>query len=49
MDAGRLVADDIVLGMIRERLGGGCAAGFILDGFPRNLAKRARWTLCCAS
>jgi adenylate kinase len=40
MDAGRLVADDIVLGMIRERLGGPDARrGFILDGFPRNLAQ----------
>jgi adenylate kinase len=40
MDAGRLVDDDIVLGMIRERLGEPDARrGFILDGFPRNLAQ----------
>jgi adenylate kinase len=40
MDAGRLVDDDIVLGMIRERLGEPDAeAGFILDGFPRNIAQ----------
>jgi adenylate kinase len=38
MDAGRLVDDSIVLGMIRERLAQPDAArGFILDGFPRNL------------
>jgi adenylate kinase len=38
MDAGRLVADEIVLGMIRERLDKQDAQrGFILDGFPRNL------------
>ena len=38
MNAGRLVADEIVLGMIRERLAQADAApGFILDGFPRNL------------
>ena len=40
MDSGALVADDIVLGIIRERLGEPDAArGFILDGFPRNLAQ----------
>jgi adenylate kinase len=40
MDAGRLVDDSLVLGMIRERLGERDARkGFILDGFPRNLAQ----------
>ena len=40
MDAGRLVDDALVLGMIRERLGEADARkGFILDGFPRNLAQ----------
>ena len=40
MDAGELVSDDIVLGMIRERLAKPDADnGFILDGFPRNLAQ----------
>jgi adenylate kinase len=40
MAAGRLVADEIVLGMIRERLGeADTGQGFILDGFPRNLAQ----------
>ncbi len=42
MDAGQLVSDDIVLGMIRERLGQpDTAKGYILDGFPRNLAQAA--------
>jgi adenylate kinase len=37
MDAGQLVSDEIVLGLIRERLSRPDAAqGFILDGFPRN-------------
>ncbi len=37
MDAGQLVTDDIVLGMIQDRLGQADAKnGFILDGFPRN-------------
>jgi adenylate kinase len=38
MDAGELVTDDIVLGIIAERLAqDDCADGFILDGYPRNL------------
>jgi adenylate kinase len=37
MNAGQLVSDDIVLGLIRERLSRPDAAnGFILDGYPRN-------------
>jgi adenylate kinase len=40
MEGGRLVEDSLVLGMIRERLAEPDAArGFILDGFPRNLAQ----------
>lgn len=40
MEAGQLVPDEIVLGMIRERLGDASTKkGFILDGFPRNLAQ----------
>ena len=42
MQAGKLVDDSIVLGMIRERMGDADTAnGFILDGFPRNLAQAA--------
>jgi adenylate kinase len=40
MDAGKLVDDATVLGMIRERFAQPDAQkGFILDGFPRNLAQ----------
>jgi adenylate kinase len=40
MDLGKLVDDEIVLGMIRERIAEpDVANGFILDGFPRNLAQ----------
>ncbi|PID44484.1 MAG: adenylate kinase [Proteobacteria bacterium] len=42
MDAGQLVSDDIVLGMIKERLTeDDTQKGFILDGFPRNLTQAA--------
>jgi adenylate kinase len=38
MDAGQLVSDEVVLGMIRERLAErDTHNGFILDGFPRNI------------
>jgi len=38
MDAGQLVSDDIVLGLIQERMAKPDAkGGFILDGFPRNI------------
>lgn len=40
MDAGHLVSDDILLGMLEERLAQADAGnGFILDGYPRNLAQ----------
>jgi adenylate kinase len=42
MDRGELVSDDIMLGLIEERLSqGDVAAGFILDGYPRNLSQAA--------
>ncbi len=43
MDAGRLVPDDLVLKILGERLAAPDAArGFLLDGFPRNLAQAER-------
>ena len=42
MDAGHLVSDEIVLGMLEERVAQADAkGGFILDGYPRNLAQCA--------
>ncbi|WP_199260174.1 adenylate kinase [Paracoccus binzhouensis] len=38
MDRGELVTDEIVVGLIREKLGQG-GKGFIFDGFPRTLAQ----------
>src|SRR5579862_228352 len=38
MDRGELVPDDLVLKMVEERISqADCAAGFVLDGFPRTL------------
>lgn len=38
MDAGNLVPDDVVNGLVKERLKeDDCATGFILDGFPRTV------------
>ncbi|MDO5656844.1 MAG: adenylate kinase [Paracoccus sp. (in: a-proteobacteria)] len=39
MDRGELVTDEIVIGLIREKLEGADTAGFIFDGFPRTLAQ----------
>jgi adenylate kinase len=40
MDAGQLVSDDIILGLIKERIqADDCKNGFLLDGFPRTIAQ----------
>jgi adenylate kinase len=40
MDAGALVPDQVVIGIVRERLQqSDCQSGFILDGFPRTVAQ----------
>jgi adenylate kinase len=40
MEAGELVPDEVVCGIVEERIGQpDCAKGFILDGFPRTIAQ----------
>jgi len=40
MDAGGLVSDEIILGLIKDRITlADCANGFLLDGFPRTIAQ----------
>src|SRR5262249_45571361 len=40
MEAGQLVPDDVVIGLVEQRLGAAdCARGFVLDGFPRTVAQ----------
>ena len=45
MDAGKLVPDDVVIGLIKERIvEEDCQEGFILDGFPRTIVQAERLT-----
>jgi len=38
MDAGALVSDDIIIGLVKERIAqADCAKGFLFDGFPRTI------------
>ena len=40
MDAGNLVSDNIIVGLVKERLAApDCAKGFLFDGFPRTIAQ----------
>ena len=40
MDAGQLVSDDIIIGLVKERiLQDDCINGFLFDGFPRTIAQ----------
>ncbi len=58
MDSGALVSDDIIIGLVKERLRApDCANGYLFDGFPRTIpqadamkdARRRRSTTCSRS
>ena len=40
MDSGALVSDDIIIGLVKERITeADCANGFLFDGFPRTIVQ----------
>ena len=40
MDAGALVSDEIIIGLVKDRIAqADCAQGFLFDGFPRTIAQ----------
>ena len=40
MDAGQLVTDDVIIGLVKDRIAeADCKNGYLLDGFPRTLAQ----------
>ena len=40
MDAGGLVGDDIIIGLVKDRIAQpDCAGGFLFDGFPRTIPR----------
>ena len=44
MDAGKLVPDEVIIGVISERLAeADCQNGFILDGVPRTIPQAEPW------
>ena len=45
MDAGKLVPDEVIIGIINDRLQEpDCANGYILDGVPRTMLRRRPWS-----
>lgn len=50
MDRGDLVPDDLMLGIVRQRLSAvDCQKGFVLDGFPRSVAQAVSLDAICGN
>lgn len=50
MDAGGLVSDSLIVSLVRERLArADCAAGFLLDGFPRTIDQADALQTACVN
>ena len=50
MDAGQLVSDDLIIGLVKERVAqDDCKAGFLLDGFPRTIPQADAMKESCIS
>ena len=48
MDAGQLVTDEIIIGLVKDRIAeSDCANGYLLDGFPRTLPQADAVTNAC--
>ncbi len=48
MDAGQLVSDEIIVGLVKERLTApDCAAGYLFDGFPRTIPQAEALKTAC--
>ena len=46
MDEGGLVSDEIIIGLVKDRLEApDCANGCLFDGFPRPFHKLRRWSM----
>jgi len=50
MDAGQLVSDDIIIGLVKERLKErDCARGYLFDGFPRTIPQAEALKAACVA
>ena len=47
IESGQLVSDEIMIGIVNDRLGkDDVRNGFLLDGFPRTVSRLTHWIIC---